>query len=184
MVNPIANGSHVRGRQLPEWPTFESSSGYRVPVRKLSPDTWALIIQAAREELAGDKPVQPTERTEVAPNEWQDIPIRTKDYLEAVEAWNAAVRKVAGDRIRVVLEDYAIQYPVDQDRLDEYKAMARLSGISHDNETDKQIWIWRILLPSSLDRAGISAFAIGNSLPSPEAIAAQKATFRSDVAEA
>lgn len=184
MTNPITNGSHMRGRAVPEWPVFHASSGYAVPVRKLSPDTWALIMQAAQKELEGSKPAVPTERTEVAPNEWVDVPLQTAAYQTDLAAWTQAVRKLAGDRIRVLLEDYAIQCPIDQERVDEYKRMAALAGIDHTTETDRQIWIWRILLPAAEDRVGISAFAIGNSVPSQEAIQAQKATFRRDVAQA
>jgi hypothetical protein len=56
-------------------------------------------------------------------------------------------------------------------------------GVNLDHESDRQIWLWRILAPVSEDQIAIMAFAINRSMPSSEAIEAQKATFRGDVSQ-
>jgi hypothetical protein len=50
-----------------------------------------------------------------------------------------------------------------------------------DTETDRLIWMWRIVAPTTDDQIGLLSFALGVSVPTQEAIQAQKATFRGDV---
>jgi len=177
----------MTGRKVPDFPTFTTSAGYTVQVRRVSPDTGARLRAAAMKELADSRPPVPTERTVIgvdprtqAPME-QDIP-NPKDaaYLKIFEAWEQQVRRLAGLKSQQLMADYAIISEVDTDAVAELRAMHEALGDPIEGETDRQVWLWRIVAPTSEDQIGLLAFMFGKSQPSPEAIEAQKATFPSN----
>jgi hypothetical protein len=137
---------------------------------------------AAQRELTESQPLIPTETVNVGPGETKDIPNPSSaDYQIAKALWDSEVRQRAANKMLAILADYAIQTPTDAEEVKSFRLLMELQGVNLDHESDRQIWLWRILAPHSDDQIAIMACAIGQSVPSREVIESQKATFRGDV---
>lgn len=178
-MNATMNGSHTRGRIVPELPTFLTTSGYTLHIRKLGPDRIPLIQQGAMRELADTKPAEPTERVQTGPDEWRDIPNpNNKEYLEALKAWEYEVARLSGMRVVKLLGEYVIAEQEDPEAVAEFKKlMAELGAPIPDTESDREVWLWRIVCPDQEDIRRLISLAGNISMPSREAIQAQKDTF-------
>lgn len=179
MMTMQSNGSHVRGRTVPDWPTFTTSAGYVLRHRRVSPDAYPLMQQAAARELADSKPEIPIETVNTGPGTTAELPNpNNAAYLEAKAAWDAQVTGLAGKKGAAFLRDYAVIDETDLQAVAEYKAMATSLGIViPETETDRDIWLWRVVCPSQQDMINLLGATIGKSMPSQEAIQAQKQTF-------
>lgn len=178
----------MTGRSTPDHPTITLSSGHAVRCRRVSPDTPARLQAAAMRELADSRPLVPTERAAVGEDPrtreviYQDIP-RPDDaaYLAAFASWEGQVRLRAAHKLRQLLEDYAVLSEVDMEAVTALQAVHAALGDPLDAESGLQIWLWRIVAPTSEDQSALMAFVLGRSVPDREAIQAQKDTFRGDV---
>lgn len=162
------------GRARPSWRT---PSGYRIEYRTLSPETLPRLEAAARLALAASKPPIPTQRLEVAPNEWRDIenPHDTA-YQEALETWAAAVQQDAGMRFLTLCEEYALLYEIDAEEVAALRAAYAAAGDTSIAElSDKTVFLWWIALPSPDDQLTLYSKLFGGL--TEEAIQAQKASF-------
>jgi len=178
----------MTGRSVPDYPQITLSSGHAVRCRRVSPDTPARLQAAAMRELADSRPPVPTERAAVGEDPrtrepvYQEIP-RPDDpaYLTAFAAWEAQVRTAAAHKLRALLEDYAVITEVDAEAVGQLQAVHAALGAPLDDESALQIWLWRIVAPTTEDQSALMAFVLGRSIPDREAIQAQKETFRSPV---
>lgn len=178
----------MTGRSVPDYPALTLSSGHTVRCRRVSPDTPARLQAAAMRELAESRPAVPTEnvvmgvdprtQTEVR----QDVP-RPDDaaYLQAFATWEAQVRRRAAEKWRQLLEDYAVTTETDGEAVAAFRVAMVALGDALPDESDRQVWLWRIVAPTSEDQTALMAFVLGRSIPGQEAIQAQKDTFRRDV---
>jgi hypothetical protein len=180
---PAVNGTRPRGRFVPDFPTFTTSAGYTVHVRKLSPDTRELLVAAAQAELRDDEPAIPTQRVPTGPGTEADFPAPDDPaYKQAKAAWDARVRQLAANKMLALLANYAVVDETDEEAVKELREMYKAQGVAlPEKETDRLVWLWRVVAPTSDDQIGLLAFAIGAAIPTKEAIEAQKATFRRDV---
>lgn len=178
-MNATMNGSHIRGRAVPELPTFVTSAGYTLHIRKLGPDRLPLIRQAAIRELYDTCPAEPTERVQTGPDEWRDIPNpNQKDYLIAKAAWDDTVATLAGQKVMILLAEYVIADQEDPQAVADYKTLMAKIGIPiPDTETDREVWLWRMVATTQDDIRGLISLATSISIPSQEAIQAQKDSF-------
>jgi len=187
----MSDTSRPRGRKVPALPEYHTTAGYAVACRRVSPDTPARLTVAAMRDLAERKPAVPTQRVTIgvdprtqAPIE-QDIPVPTDPaYLEAFAGWEREVRRATAQKLRQLLEEYALVTPPDVEAVAALRSLHATLGDPLDGESDRQVWLWRIVAPTSADQAGLMAFVLGRSQPSQEAIQAQKDTFRGDVSGA
>lgn len=180
------NGSHVRGRAAPDWPTFTTTAGYTFRIRRLGPDRIPLIRQAAIKELFESCPAVPTERVPIGPDQWTELPNENnEDYRKAKAAWDNQVYALAGRKVVSLLGKYVIVDQEDVQAVQDYRALMDEIGTPvPESETDREVWLWRIACPDANDVTRLIAFATNTSLPSQEAIQAQKNTFRGDVSGA
>lgn len=178
----------MTGRPVPDYPALTLSSGHTVRCRRVSPDTPARLQAAAMRELAERRPAVPTEnvvmgvdpRTQAEVR--QDVP-RPDDaaYLTAFAAWEQQVRRRAAEKLRTLLEDYAVISEVDTAAVETLQRIHIALGAPLDDESGVQIWLWRIVAPTSEDQTALMSFVLGRSIPDQEAIQAQKDTFRGPV---
>lgn len=178
----------MTGRSVPDYPQIALSSGYAVRCRRVSPDTPARLQAAAMRELADSRPPVPTERVAVGEDPrtrepvYQDMPRPDDpDYQKAFAAWEAQVRTAAAHKLRALLEDYAVITEVDHEAVAQLQAVHTALGAPLDEETGIQIWLWRIVAPTTEDQQALMGFVLGRSIPDREAIQAQKETFRGSV---
>lgn len=171
--------AHTNGHAPPEKrhrPSFTSSSGYVLHYRHLSPDTLPRLQAAARTALAESKPPVPTQRVETGPGEYREEPNPfNAEYQQALEQWEARVVEDQGLKFLKLCEDYALIYEVDQDEVDALKAVHESIGDPLDGMSDKQIYLWRIALPTQDDQLILYGKLFGGL--TEEAIQAQKAAF-------
>lgn len=181
----------MTGRSAPDYPQITLSSGHAVRCRRVSPDTPARLQAAAMRELADSRPPVPTERAAIGEDPrtheplYQEIP-RPDDpaYLKAFAVWERQVRLAAAHKLRTLLEDYAVITEVDAAAVEALQAVHGALGDPLDDETALQIWLWRIVAPTSEDQNALMAFVLGQSIPAQEAIQAQKDSFRGPVSTA
>lgn len=182
----MSDNGHPRGRRVPALPEFTTSAGYTVQIRRISPDTGPRMRAAAERELASTKPAAPTQRVPIAPDGRggtieADIAVPTDPaHAEALAAWGREVSRLAARKLVQLLAEYVVVSAIDAEQVAALRAAYAALGEALDGESDRDIWLWRIVAPSPEDQRGLMAFAIGQSTPSAEAIQAQKATFRSD----
>jgi hypothetical protein len=177
--------SQSNGRAVPALPSYTCSSGYTVDVRRQAPGTYALLYAAAERDLVDTRPAVPTQRLKMGPDQEQDIPNPSDPaYQRALTHWQTQVRMRAGEKVRRLLTDYAVVAEVDTEAVANLRAVLGAIGGDLTDETDKDIWLWRIVAPTNQDQLGLIAFAIGEDAPSGEAIQAQKSMFRRDVSGA
>lgn len=178
----------MTGRSVPDYPQITLSSGHAVRCRRVSPDTPARLQAAAMRELADTRPAVPTERAAVGEDPrtrevlYQEIP-RPDDpaYLQAFARWEAEVRTAAAHKLRALLEDYAITTETDGEAVAAFRVAMAALGDELADESDRQVWLWRIVAPTSEDQRALMAFVLGQSIPDQEAIQAQKDSFRGPV---
>jgi NAD dependent epimerase/dehydratase family enzyme len=175
------------GRAVPDHPMFVTSAGYTVSCRRISPDTPARLQAAAMRELADSRPAVPTETVAVGEDPrtreqiFQDFPRPDNpEYLQAFAIWEKEVRRASALKLRQLLEDYAVITEVDAAAVAQLRQVHEALGDPLGEETDLQVWLWRIVAPASEDQTGLMSFILGRSTPSAEAIQAQKDTFRSN----
>jgi hypothetical protein len=177
--------SQSTGRAVPALPSYTCSSGYTVEVRRQAPGTYALLYAAAERDLADTRPAVPVQRLKMGPDQEQDIPNPSDPgYERALRAWLARARMHAGEKVRRLLTDYAVVTEIDAEAVAGLRAVLSTIGADLANESDKDIWLWRIVAPTNQDQLGLIAFAIGEDAPSGEAIQAQKSMFRRDISGA
>lgn len=184
------NGARPKGRFAGAYPSYTTQAGYTVQIRRISPDTPARLRTVAERELAGDKPEVPTEQVRMAGPELggqpidQDIPRPDNpDYQAALKAWQDRVRMRSAEKLRDLIGDYAIITEVDLEAVNELRQAYAAQGDDLSAETDRQIWIWRIVAPTRDDQFGVMGTALGTSVPTKEAIQAEKDVFPGNVSE-
>lgn len=164
-------------------PSFRSSAGYRIHYRHLAPDTLPRLQAAARTALAAECPVVPTQPLEVAPGEFRDVENpHDAAYQEAREAWEAKVEEDQGVRFLKLCEDYALIYEIDQEEVAALKAVHEAIGDPLDDLSDKQIFLWKVALPTPEDQITLYSKLFGGL--TEEAIQAQKASFLGQIQRA
>lgn len=178
----------MTGRSVPDYPSLALTSGHTVRCRRVSPDTPARLQAAAMRELAATRPAVPTERAAIGEDPRTHEPVHQEiprpddpEYVKAFAAWERDVRRAAAAKLRALLEDYAVLTEVDAEAVAALRALHAQLGDPLDDETDLQVWLWRIVAPTTEDQSALMAFVLGRSQPSQEAIQAQKDTFRGAV---
>lgn len=160
-----------------ERPSFITATGYTLQYRTLAPETLPRLEAAARLALAEAKPPIPTQRLPTGPDEWKEVENpHDEQYQVALETWEALVQEEQGRRFLTICEDYALIYEIDQEEVEAFKAVSAAIGDSSLAEmTDKQIFLWRIVLPTPDDQFALYGKLFGGL--TEEAIQAQKASF-------
>lgn len=178
---PTTNGTVTRGREVErQRPSFRTSSGYLLHYRLLSSETQPRLQAAAKTALAKERPEIPTQRVEVDAGKFKDIENpHDAAYLEALQAWEAKVEAEAGRRFLTLCEEYALIYEIDQDEVAALRTAQAAAGDPFDDLSDKQVFLWKIALPTYDDQFLLYSKLFGNL--TEEAIQAQKAAFRSQL---
>jgi hypothetical protein len=141
----------------------------------------ASLRVAAAQELAAERPQPPTQRVEVAPDQWEQTPIDDDaGYLEAVGAWRRRVELTAGVKFAKLIANYALLAPVDHDAVNAFTEAMAAAGVPVEG-TPEEIWTWSIVAPTEADQQQLMGFVLGLSEAQQEAIQAQRRTFRSVV---
>lgn len=181
LTKPAANG-HTNGRTA-ERPSFVTSAGYLIHYRHLAPETLPRLEAAVRQALAASKPPLPTQRMETGPGQWRDVENpHDEAYQQALEGWEAQVQEEGGRRFLTLCEDYALIYTIDEDEVAALKAVQAAIGDPLDDLSDKQIFLWRIALPTPDDQVALYSKLFGGL--TEEAIQAEKASFLSQLQRA
>lgn len=167
-----------------ERPSFTAATGYVFQYRTLSPETLPRLEAAARQALAEARPPTPTQRVQTGPESWDDVENpHDEQYQIALEAWEALVQEEQGRRFLTICEDYALIYEVDQEEIAALKAVSVATGdTSIGDMSDKQIFLWRIALPTADDQMQLYGKLFGGL--TEEAIQAQKSSFLGQLQEA
>lgn len=175
----------TNGRATPDYPTFACSSGYSVQVRRQAPGTYALLQAVAEKELAADRPPIPMQKVLIGPGQETELPMENDaDYQKALRVWSRKVQVVLGGKIQKLLTSHAIITDVDHEAVANLRTALTALEADISNESDVEVWLWRIVAPTNADQVGLISFVIGEDMPSREAIQAQKAAFQSDISGA
>lgn len=173
--------ARLRGRATPDHPTITLSSGYTVAVRRMASGTMAQLRQQAAREREAERPVPPVQRVEVGPGEWRDVErSQDPDHLEALAVWEGQVNQATAMKWLKVVQGYAVLTPTDADAVAAYREAMAATGVDLPDD-DREIFLWSIAAPSAADVQALTAFILGISEPSPEAVQAHAASFRGDV---
>ncbi len=193
----------VRGRRVPDLPSFTfPDSGYTVKVRKVGPWTVDQIRQGLR-QLRKEPPVpimdvedgeypngQPRYRKEANPAD--------PEYKAAVDEYNQWLAEKAGYRLLdIIVSSCIIVDPedVDPDEVVTYRlGLVRAGPQAEDGEeaaalhlkkiqamSDEEVFVRCICMSTSRDTSELQKFVTSRSMPTPEAIDEQIATFQPDV---
>lgn len=166
----------AKGRSTSDRPSFVTASGYRLHYRHLSSETLPRLLAAAKVALAANRPELPTQSVLVGPNEYRAIDNpHDPAYQEALEQWEATVQVNQGERFLTLCEEYALIYEIDEEEVAALKAAHEAAGDPLDDLSDKQIFLWKIALPTPDDQMTLYAKLFGGL--TEEAIQAQKASF-------
>lgn len=160
--------------------SFRTPSGYTLQYRLISPDTRPRLLAAAKVALAAERPAVPTQRVEVDAGQFREIENpHDEEYLTALEAWEAAVAREEGKRFLTFCEEYALIYEIDYEEVAALRAVQAIIGDPYDDLTDKQVFLWKIALPTADDQMLLWGKLYGGL--TEEAIQAQKQVFRSNI---
>lgn len=178
-----------RGRGVPDYPSVVMpTSGYTARVRRMATGTMANLRQQAYKELEGERPAPPVQQVEVGPPARPGEPAATAavertsdpDYVEALKAWENRVNQAAAMKWLKVVQGYALLTPTDDEAVAAYREAMAAVGVEVAGD-DREIFVWSILAPTPEDQRLLTAFILGISEPSREAVQAHQETFRGPV---
>lgn len=165
------------------YPTYTFSTGYEVAVRRLSPDVYQQVTAAAQKELQESRPVPPKQIVAIDEGKTAMLEQPTDPaYQKALADWQRQVSRAAALKFRDLVAGYAIMAETDLAAVTAYREAMAAIGVVVE-ETDRNLYVWNILAPTSDDQVGIMSFVLNRAKVSPEAIQAQKDQFRGNVSQ-
>jgi hypothetical protein len=169
------NGTHPKGRAVPAKPKFTFKSGITVTMERVGP----LLGMAIRKNHPPPQP--PTQRVEVGPGEWKEVPNpQDPDYLVALTLHQADIN----GRITDATLDVGIGDDLEIDTA----AVARLRRVMERRgspipaeEDDRIVYIKYMVVTDGADIGRFQRALAAYESPDEEAIRAAEDLFRGDV---
>jgi len=185
MTTIETTNGHVKGRAAP-LPSFTfPDSGITVQLRRISPDTQAIIARSIASDAEWhqrhprpEPPIQEVESIDGLshiPN--PDEP----EYKKALATYLAWFSAEAGVRLlELALRQIVVE--VDADAVSIHREnMAAIGAPIPDDADDREVYLRQLCVSSALDAASLVAYVQGSSAPTKEAIQAALDRFQRHV---
>lgn len=175
------------GRVVPELPTITfPGSGRTAQIRKVGTTTKTLIDKTVRKEMAAEGKGEPQPPIKAVPIVYDDPTQGTIDeaddkdpeYVKQYRAWDEEFRTRCALRLYDYVVKHCLVYEVDHIEVARIKQAWQDIGIESE-DTDEEIYLNEILMPTEIDTTFMAASATQASIPSEEDVQAMIARFRS-----
>ena len=175
----IADGATARpsGRTAKPLPTFTTSAGYELRVRRVAPETLQRIRIQAQRDIPDPEP--PLQRVQTPDGE-QDVPNPDHpDHVAARKAKDAERNELVGQRLQTFLETYALEYDIDTEAVDLHRRAMNAIGtpLPPDEVSDRYIHLWVLAVPSQQEKNRLMSYVFQLNTVDPEAVREHAATF-------
>lgn len=156
-------------------------SGYEVRIRRQPGDMLKLIEASVRRDLKPEEPVPPTQRLEVAPNEFKEVEdLNNPEYVEAMDLHEAKFQDKFTQKMLDVIVKVGIADSPEIEEIAELRVLYDSLGIVVP-EDDRTLWVQFVLAPSVEDFSHLTFEIFGRSLPTEAQVAFHRTLFPRNV---
>lgn len=156
-------------------------SGYEVRIRRQPGDMLKLIEASVRRDIKPEEPIPPTQRLEVAPNEFKDIEdLNDPAYVVAMELHEQKFQEKFTQKMLDVIVRVGIADSPDPEELTSLRALYDSLAIEVP-EDDRTLWVQFVLAPSVEDFSHLTFEIFGRSLPTEAQVAFHRTLFPRNV---
>jgi len=153
-------------------------SGLTVKIRRQPGDMLKLIEASARRELDSKKPIPPTQKLEVGPNEFKEIEdINNAQYIQELEKYEAEVAELFSRKMLDIIVKIGILDHPDKDDIANLRQLYQTLNIETP-EDDRTFWVQFVLAPCIEDFSYLTFEIFGKSLPSEAQVAFHRTLFQ------
>jgi len=145
-------------------PTFETSTGESVTYRVLPPGTYERIGAAIRTEWAAEAPKPTVEIVQTEAGLVEKVRDTHPDHLKALAAFDQRVNVERGKRLARLICDYAVTTPTDDAQVAAFREAMQAQGVTYDDDTDRELFVWAILIPDSDDQQLLTGRVLGGDM--------------------
>lgn len=166
----------------PQSPTVTlPGSGITVKIRRQPGDMLKLIESSCRRELDAEKPIPPTQKMEVGPNEFKEIEdINNAEYVAQLEEFESKIQEAFSKKMLDVIIKVGIIDTPNKEDIASLRQMYEALNIEMP-EDDRAFWVTFVLAPSVEDFSHLTYEIFGKSLPTEAQVAFHRTLFQRNV---